>query len=426
MTGTSGAFLAFDLAILPYFLLLLLAAGGSILSRRRRLPADEPRTRFVVMIPAHDEETGIAATVASCRAADYPQSLFSVVVIADNCSDGTAAAASAAGARVIERFDETRKSKGYAIESTIGRLIESGEFDGLDALVFVDADTTIDPDLLRWFDADLQAGHDWIQCYYTVADPDQSWRTRLMTYAFGLFNGVMLLGLNAIGTSAALRGNGMCFSTRGLRRRPWVAYGLVEDMEFSWILRVGGERVAFEPSARVYGAMLASGGKAAANQRRRWEFGRREVRRKYTPLVLRSGRMNPWERLISLGEITMPTMGRLLAAYLLLSILGLAAVAWTWPVVSIGRWLLIASMIIMTGAFALYAAAPFVALGLPLRYAASLARLPVYLVWKLLISIGGRPTAWVRTTRVPPAAGGGGHSDAEGRAQDELPAGRTS
>ena len=58
------------------------------------------------MIPAHDEETGIATTVRSCLASDYPSLLFGVVVIADNCTDRTAALAAQGRARVVERFDE--------------------------------------------------------------------------------------------------------------------------------------------------------------------------------------------------------------------------------------------------------------------------------------------------------------------------------
>jgi hypothetical protein len=44
----------------------------------------------------------------------------------------------------------------------------------------IDADTTIDPDLLIHFDQALHAGRDWLQAYYTVANPDLSWRTRLL------------------------------------------------------------------------------------------------------------------------------------------------------------------------------------------------------------------------------------------------------
>jgi cellulose synthase/poly-beta-1,6-N-acetylglucosamine synthase-like glycosyltransferase len=390
-----------NVAMLPYFLLLLgIAAGALLTSTWKRRPASgEPTSRFLVLVPAHDEEDGISATVASCLASDYPQSLFSVLVIADNCTDRTAAVAAEAGARVVERFDAEKKSKGYALEYLIGRLVESGEFNALDALVIVDADTTIDADLLRRFDEDLRAGHDWIQCYYTVANPDQSWRTRLMTCAFSLFNGVMLLGQSAIGGGGGLRGNGMCFSTRGLRRRPWATYGLVEDMEFSWLLRLGGERIAFEPSARVHGAMVGSGGAAAATQRRRWEFGRGEIRRKYTPLLLRSDRLGWWEKLVSLCEITLPSMGVLFSMYLVLLILDLAVFAGPWVNAEGIRWFVLGFAAFMTASVSLYAVSPFVVMRLPWRYAATLMLFPVYVAWKVLVSLGGRPKGWVRTPR---------------------------
>jgi hypothetical protein len=53
----------------------------------------------------------------------------------------------------------------------------------------------------------------------------------------------------------------------------------------------------------------------------------------------------------------------------------------------------------MCVAVGLYAVSPFVAMRLPLRYATTLARAPVYIAWKLLVRLAGRPTAWVRTPR---------------------------
>ena len=120
---------------------------------------------------------------------------------------------------MLERNDSTRRGKGYAIQYLIDSLIQAGEFDRLDALVFVDADSTVDPDLLRRFAQILDSGQEWIQCYDAVGNADQSWRTRLMAYAFSLINGVTLQGQSALGLSAGLRGNGMCISTAGLRRR---------------------------------------------------------------------------------------------------------------------------------------------------------------------------------------------------------------
>jgi cellulose synthase/poly-beta-1,6-N-acetylglucosamine synthase-like glycosyltransferase len=392
--------LVLNLAVLPYFLLLLAVALAAIFVKRVTHLPGEPTSRFLVVIPAHDEEEGIANTVVSCLASNYPDTLFQVLVIADNCSDQTASVASNAGARVLERFDKEKKSKGFAIEYLIAELQRSGEFDRLDALVIIDADTTIDRDLLRRFDRGLGTGQDWIQCYYTVANPDQSWRTRLMTYAFGLFNGVMPFGMNGLGASAGFRGNGMCFSTRGLRRIPWACYGLVEDMEFSWVLRISGEWVAFDPEVSVRGAMLGSGGKAAANQRRRWEFGRSEIRKKYLKPILRSDKLGWWERVLLACELTLPTMSSLLMVYIGLMVAN--ATLFAWAVLreeEVIPAILLCLSIPMTLALALYAFSPFLALKMPWSTLKTLAFAPVYLVWKLLVSLGGRPTEWIRTAR---------------------------
>ena len=330
---------ATNIAVMPYFLLLLGTAAAALLARRKPVPAGEPVSRFLVVIPAHDEEVGIAATVASCRAADYPESLVQrprhrrQLHRPDSIGrQRTPGHGSSSGSTTA------KKSKGYAIEYLIGRLVESGEFEALDAFVLVDADTTIDAGLLRRFDAGLRSGQDWIQCYYTVANPDQCWRTRLMTYAFSLFNGVLPLGQDALGAARACAATGCasrpegCGAVRGRRTvwsRTWNSPGS---------LRLDGEKIAFEPDARVHGAMVGSGGPAAASQRRRWEFGRGDIRRKYLPRLLRSDRIGWWEKLVSVCEITLPTMSGLFSLYLILMALDLFgfAVRGRWASVGVG------------------------------------------------------------------------------------------
>ena len=94
MIGTLLAALAalLTLAILPYLAFLGLVARGDVRGptppepgRWRRGPA-EAGDRGT----AHDEEVGIAATVASALAADYDRDRLDVHVIADNCGDATA------------------------------------------------------------------------------------------------------------------------------------------------------------------------------------------------------------------------------------------------------------------------------------------------------------------------------------------------
>ena len=111
---------------------------------------------------------------------------------------------------------------------------------------------------------------------------------------------------------------------------PFASHGLVEDIEYSWSLRVAGETIAFQSSSCVHGAMLGSAGAGAANQRRRWEFGRSEVRWRFLIPMLRSKRIGWWEKLISLVELTIPTMGTVLLLYLAITALDFL-VFWKMP-----------------------------------------------------------------------------------------------
>src|SRR5262249_32790257 len=152
------------------YLLALLAAA-----RPGRGPGALPaggEPRVAVLVPAHDEGAGVRATVASLLALDWPREALDVVVVADNCSDDTAAHAAAAGARVLEPADPQPPGKGRALAWALERLGEDERRP--DAVVFVDADCTATPNLLRAFAARWRDGARAVQSRYLVANADAS------------------------------------------------------------------------------------------------------------------------------------------------------------------------------------------------------------------------------------------------------------
>src|SRR5258708_26989340 len=120
----------------------------ALLSRGRGHPPDAAGTpsKFDVVVPAHNEANGIAATVKDLLSVDYPSAMRRVLVVADNCSDDTASVAAVAGATVLERNDTSRRGKGYALAHAFERSMSEGS---ADAIVVVDADTKVTPNLLR-------------------------------------------------------------------------------------------------------------------------------------------------------------------------------------------------------------------------------------------------------------------------------------
>jgi 1,2-diacylglycerol 3-beta-glucosyltransferase len=247
-----------------YLLFLTLLSG--------RLPTPKPSTsrlRFAIVVPAHNEASGIAATVEKLRTIDYPTELYSIVVVADNCTDDTAARAEQAGARVLIRTDNERRGKGFALAYAFDRVAPE-----VDAVAVVDADSTVSPNILSAFAARLEAGAMAVQSDYGVSNPNASWRTRLMTVAFGAFHVLRSRARERLVWSTGLRGNGMCFSSRLLGLVPHEAYSIVE---YGLALGQAGHRVHYAHEAHVYGEMVANAG-ASVSQRLRWELGRSLLR----------------------------------------------------------------------------------------------------------------------------------------------------
>jgi cellulose synthase/poly-beta-1,6-N-acetylglucosamine synthase-like glycosyltransferase len=390
------------LMIVPFFFYLLLITLAALHRRvwggLEAAPSpDIAPTRFLIVIPAYNEAEGIHETVASCLAVDYPPDKVTVCVVADNCSDRTAAVARRAGAVVVERHDPNRRGKGHALDHLLNSTPRTVALSEYDAAVVVDADSVVDPGLLTAFAAALAKGGQWLQCYNIVSNSDDSRQTRLLTYAFSLVNGVWLFGQERLGLSVALRGNGMCFAVRSLARVPWKAHGLAEDGEFSWVLRTRGERARFVPGAAIRSVMLTQAGPDAAAQRSRWEWGRRHLRRQFFASLRGSPRLVLWLKALYTVDLLFPSMVTLLLLWgvALTAYLGVAFDDRLVPL----SWVLLPAHALMAAALGLYAVSPMLVFGLPVRYLLCLLDVPAYAVWKTAVALRGEPAEWTRTRR---------------------------
>ena len=365
----------------------------TLLSVPTRAPVPSKLSRFVVVVPAHNEEAQIATTVQSLKAVDYPPELFEVLVVADNCTDATAAIAQAAGARVLERKNDKLRGKGYALEHAFDSILADT---AVDAAVVVDADTVVSRSLLKAFSARLELGYLAVQAEYGVRNPDASWRTRLMAVALGMFHRLRSLGRERLQVSAGLRGNGMCFATRLLREHPHKAFGLVEDVEYGIAIGLQGVRIAYADEAQVYGEMVSSAA-ASQTQRQRWEGGRMQLVREKLPRLV--GRAIA-ERNLMLFDLAMDLAIPPLS-YLGLSVaLGalLEAIVWFFhaPQVGGGVFWLINAVCLLAYVFR---GAQLSRLGF--KAALALLYAPIYVIWKIVLMLkpGGKNQAWIRTRR---------------------------
>jgi cellulose synthase/poly-beta-1,6-N-acetylglucosamine synthase-like glycosyltransferase len=247
-------------------------------------PRSSRRLRFDVIVPARDEAALIQRSVASLRRLDWPAHGFRLIVLADNCIDDTAALARAAGAEVVERHVAGECGKGYALRHAFEHSRDCG---WADAVVVVDADARVSPNLLEAFACRVESGAAAVQAHYGVLNPADSWRTRLLAIAHGAFHTVRSRARERLRLSAGLRGNGWCVTHRVLEAVPYRAFSLTEDLEYGIALGLAGYRVHYAGEASA-DAEMTSSELVAQRQRQRWENGRFDLIRSYALLLLRT------------------------------------------------------------------------------------------------------------------------------------------
>jgi 1,2-diacylglycerol 3-beta-glucosyltransferase len=383
-------------AFISLLYVVFLALVGSAGKRQCDSPSIKkfPRTRFVMLIPAHNEEHGIGPTLESVRALNYPPDLLRVIVVADNCSDRTADVVRGMGTECWERTALSAPGKGQALRWALERLPP----ESVDAVAFVDADSRVDTQFLLEMDRGIQEGAAALQGQYEFDLADSSNFSMLMFASKQSENNLFWRPRQRFGWPGFIVGNGFCLSRQTIESVPWAAYSIVEDVEYSIQLALRNFPVRFIETARVSSRPTRRVADAGP-QRLRWASGTFQVMRQNVPKLVRAGVR---QRSLQLVEMAMALIltSRFLAVYLLL-VASLGSVALGANGVALYlRFTVIASFLLL----AIYLGTVFSQIpktnGSRLK---PLVALPLYTCWMLLIhiaaAVGLRRDVWVRTAR---------------------------
>lgn len=265
-----------DVLLYAFVLLLAIPVGTMVVSilaavflPTRLLPLSTgPRPTLAVLVPAHDEALVIAATLATIR----PQLAEGdrVVVVADNCTDDTAAIARAAGAEVLERHDTVRRGKGYALDHGV-RHLEAHQ--PPEVVVFVDADCNVTPGTLDLLVRRCRHSGRPVQATYDMLlGADNPTVPPISAFAWKLRAVVCPLGMHHLGCATFLMGSGMALPWPLARDLPLASGQIVEDMQMTLDLARRGAPPVMCPQARVTSEFPVSRA-GATTQRTRWEHG---------------------------------------------------------------------------------------------------------------------------------------------------------
>ncbi len=288
----------FDIVMVPLQIVLFIFTmyffiiGFCGMWRRHEDKFTTPTKRFAVLVAAHNEHAVIGQLVDNLHELNYPKDLYDIYVIADNCSDDTAKIAGEAGAIVCERFDNEKKSKGYALEWMFDRLFEMEKSGTVyDAVAIFDADNLVHPQFLMEMNNRLMKGDRIIQGFLDAKNPYDTWVSGTFAIAFWVIDHVSHLAKTNIGLSAVLGGTGMCITIDILKKYGWRATCLTEDMEFTMKSLAEGIKTTWAHDAIVYDEKPLTF-KQSWTQRKRWAQGQFDVAHRFIPKMLVEG----WRR----------------------------------------------------------------------------------------------------------------------------------
>lgn len=288
-----------------------------------------PHRHVTILIPAHNEEGSIAATVESVLNQTRPAD--TIVVIANGCTDRTVEVARRYPIHVLDLPAlPGRKSEAMNIGwATHGHRA--------DYVMTLDADTTLPPtalaDWLAEMEADPTIGGSGAK--FTVQHPSLIGRLQKAEYADSIQVSLdrgwtfVLAGAGSLFRGSVLRQ----IAARPDRTGPWTYGSAVEDFEVTYRIREAGHRAVVSPTVRAYTDGMTTV-RALLAQRVKWQAGT-------SADLLRFG-WNPLTRRMWLAQavaLVALTVRLLWVAFMATAIsLGMFYVGWTllvFPVVAI-------------------------------------------------------------------------------------------
>ena len=364
-------------------------APARIVSRNSAPPMPESQS-LAVLIPAHNEAIGIAATIAGLQGR-LPAGTR-LLVVADNCSDDTAARARAAGADAVERHDLQKRGKGYAL--AYGR--DALAADPPDCVIVMDADCEIEAGSAARLCRKAMAKSAPVQAINLVRSQGIAPPVvQISNFAMVVKNLIRQRGMTRLGGAALLTGTGMAFPWSVFATAPLASGDIAEDLALGVALTRAGHVPRFAGDAHVWSDAAAQEDTLA--QRTRWEHGFLTTARRYALPLVGSGLRRLSRPSLCLGlHLLVPPLALLFALGIAIAMaVGIAAI-------SGGSWqpaICLLSILVLAIAATGFS---WIVAGREALRPGALVRVPLYILWKIpvyLKLVRGAEKQWVRTRR---------------------------
>ena len=237
----------------------------------RIFPKAKKNHKYAIVIAARNEEKVIGNLLDSINKQDYPKKLITTFVVCDNCIDNTKKVAKEHGAICYERFDEKKKTKGYALQFLFNQIKKDYGIDYFEGYFVFDADNLLSKDYVTRMNEAFDTGEKIITSYRNTKNFDENWISA--NYAIHWLRSIRTAhrARSILRLATNIQGTGFLFSNE-LVRNGWKYTSLTEDRAFTADAVKEGYRISYNDKAVFYDEQPVNL-KIALRQRLRWSKG---------------------------------------------------------------------------------------------------------------------------------------------------------
>ena len=389
----------FRFLMFPFVALTLIRSIALVTLARRQVqresrlapPAGAPEPAFCppvsVIVPAYNEEVGIAAAVRSLAGNDYPT--LEVIVVDDGSTDGTAAVVEAIDDPRVRLIVQANGGKPAALNTGIAAARH-------DVIVMVDGDTVFEPDSIRNLVAPLAdpavgavAGNAKVGNRGGILG---RWQHIEYTMGFNLDRRMY----EALGCMPIVPGAIGAFRREAVAQVGGVSHDtLAEDTDLTMSIHRAGWKVAYEARARAWTEVPASL-RQLWRQRYRWAYGTMQAVWKHRGAVRERHPLGlialPW---IALTQVLLPLLSPVIDVF---SIYG---VIYGDPVRYLAYWAAFNALSILVALYAFHLddESPTPLWTLPLQQFVYRQLVYLVVIESLVSAVAGTRLRWHKLTR---------------------------
>lgn len=267
-----------------YSMYYLITARGILKNKKDKMSKNKEYNNFAIIIPARNEEEVIKSLIRSLNKQNYPKDKYKINVIVNNSNDNTAKNAKEENANVII-CNKKVKSKGDVLKFTFDYFKDNKD---ITAYIIFDADNIVDNNFLKEMNNTLNNGYNVAQGYRDTKNIYDNWLTNSYAILYYLQNYFLNKSRFNLGRGAFLNGTGVMIKKSIIDKYGFNIKTLTEDIEFTALCAINGEKIAFVENAITYDEQV-SDIKISLKQRKRWSYGTKQCLKEYFIPLLKTG-----------------------------------------------------------------------------------------------------------------------------------------